>query len=137
MGASAWKRRRRPVVNPGNPRKATIWIVEDRGTVKQAEEALQRSLGRAERLLGRKHHDDPLRAFFFEHRPTPHPTREQRSVFLHEVEGGQNRRPEEDRDVDLRLPVVRRPRRTKEQSAHHPGDDGECQPCARVDGRAR
>jgi hypothetical protein len=38
-------------VNLGNPREGTIWIAEDRSAVTQAEEALQRSLGRAVRLL--------------------------------------------------------------------------------------
>jgi hypothetical protein len=29
---------------------------------------------------GQEHHDDSLRAFLFEHRPTPHPTLEQRII---------------------------------------------------------
>jgi two-component system sensor histidine kinase HydH len=50
-GSDIWINLIAYVLDAGDPREGTIWIAEDRTAVKQAEDALQRSLGRAERLL--------------------------------------------------------------------------------------
>jgi PAS domain S-box-containing protein len=50
-GSDIWVNLIGYVLNLGDPGEGTIWIAEDRSAVRQAQEALQRSLGRAERLL--------------------------------------------------------------------------------------
>ena len=50
-GSDIWVNLIGYVLNAGDPREGTIWIAEDRSAVKQAEDALQSSLVRAERLL--------------------------------------------------------------------------------------
>src|SRR5215813_5039089 len=50
-GSDIWINLIAYVLDAGDPREGTIWIAEDRTAVKRAEDALQRSLGRAERLL--------------------------------------------------------------------------------------
>src|SRR5262245_12975112 len=50
-GSDIWVNLIGYVLDAGDPREGTIWLAEDRTAVKQAEDALQRSLGRAERLL--------------------------------------------------------------------------------------
>src|SRR5262247_3930398 len=50
-GSDIWVNLIGYLLNVGDPREGMIWIAEDRGAVKQAQDALQRSLVRAERLL--------------------------------------------------------------------------------------
>jgi len=50
-GSDLWVNLIGYLLNFGDPRQGTIWVAEDRSAVKLEEDALQRSLGRAERLL--------------------------------------------------------------------------------------